>query len=56
MSDNELKKELKILIFDESKDEQEASEDGFRIGILSNEEILQEVVSLIEYYKQKDDD
>lgn len=56
MSDNELKKELKILIFDESKDQQETSENGFRIGILSNEEILQEVVSLIEYYKEKNNE
>jgi hypothetical protein len=51
MTDAELKMELKILVFDNSIDEQETSEDGLRIGLLSNEGLYNEVKSLINYYK-----
>jgi hypothetical protein len=51
MTDEELKIGLKVLVFDDSRDEQETPEDGFRIGLLSNEDLYHEVENLINYYK-----
>ena len=54
MKNRELKLCLKNLIFSESLDEQETPQDGFKIGTLSNEEIFEGVVSIIDYYKNRD--
>ena len=51
MTDEELKIGLKVLVFDDSRDEQETPEDGLRIGILSNEDLYHEIENLINYYK-----
>ena len=54
MTNRELKLCLKNLIFSESLDEQETPQDGFKIGILSNEEIYNKIENLMEYYKNRD--
>lgn len=54
MNDEELKDALKEIIFDESRDEQKTPEDGFAIGKLSNQDILNNIQSIIEYHKTSD--
>ncbi len=54
MTNEELKIELKKLIFNESRDEQESIEDGLRIGLLSNKEIYNEIENLMQYYKNRE--
>jgi len=56
MSDDELKICFKSLVFDLSKDENQSPEDGFRIGTLSNEDLYGEVLDLINYYKEKNNE
>ena len=53
MKNKELKLRLKDLIFSESMDEQETPQDGFKIGALSNEEIFEAIVGIINYYKER---
>lgn len=53
MTDKEFVACIKQLVFDESRDEQETPEDGFKMGIMCNEDLLDEVSNLILYYKEK---
>ena len=54
MTDEEFKKKLKTLVFDEFRDEQESPEDGLKIGLLSNNDLYDEIESMMMYYKNKD--
>ena len=53
MTDKEFVVCIKQLVFDESIDEQATPEDGFKIGIMSNEDLFDEVSNLILYYKEQ---
>lgn len=56
MSDSELKTSLKQLVFDNSRDEHESPEDGLKIGLLNNQQLFNEVQSLMEYFKTVNDE
>ena len=51
MTNEELKTELKKLIFEETRDEQKSVEDGLEVGLLSNQGIYDKIENLMEYYK-----
>lgn len=56
MTDKEFVVCVKKIIFDECRDEQETVEDGFNIGVMDNEDLLDNLENLISYYKDKSDD
>ena len=56
MTDKEFIICVKKIIFDECRDEQETVEDGFNIGVIDNEDLLENLESLISYYKDKSHD
>ncbi len=51
MTDKEFIVCIKKIVFDESRDEQETADDGFNIGVMDNEDLLENVESIISYYK-----
>ena len=53
MSDKDLIKKLKLLVFDETQDEHDLPSDGLKIGLLENNELYNEIVSIMEYYKNR---
>ncbi len=53
MTDKEFIICVKKIVFDECRDEQETVEDGFKIGVMDNEDLLENIESIISYYKEK---
>ena len=53
MTNEELIKELKILIYEETEDEVDNIREAFNLGIMDNMKLYEELSELIEYYKNK---
>ena len=51
MSNKELVKALKTIIFEENKDDIKNPTEAFEIGNLSNEKILENISSILEFHK-----
>jgi hypothetical protein len=54
MTNEELIRSLKLLIFKESRDEHKTVEDGLEVGLLSNQGIYDNIENLMEYYKNRE--
>ena len=52
MTDKELIRDLKVLIYLETRDEIENKNEAFNIGICANEDLYYHIKSLIDYNKQ----
>tara|TARA_B110000014_G_C19521351_1_gene280239 strand:+ start:167 stop:382 length:216 start_codon:yes stop_codon:yes gene_type:complete len=53
MTNEELIKELKILIYEETEDEVDNIREAFNLGIMDNMKLYESISELIEYYKNK---
>ena len=53
MTNEELIKELKILIYEETEDEVDDIREAFNLGIMDNMKLYESISELIEYYKNK---
>ena len=53
MTNKELIRSLKLLIFKESRDEYNTVEEGLNVGLLSNQCVYNNIENLMEYYKNR---
>jgi hypothetical protein len=51
MTNEDLIKELKILIYEETEDEVDDIREAFNLGIMDNMKLYESISELIEYYK-----
>ena len=54
MTNEELIKELKILIYEETEDEVDDIREAFNLGIMDNMKLYESISELIEYYKNRE--